>query len=74
MVLVWRGRILLLTKNISGSGGSLRDYHNWITRVDIESRGGYRSPTIHYSYHNQGEHGILLNCSVDTVTGDVIVG
>ena len=29
--------------------------------VDVEGRDGYRSHKSHYSSHNQGEHGRLLN-------------
>ena len=40
------------------------------TRVYVEGRGGYRSPTSHYYSHNQDERGILLNFSGDAVDGD----
>ena len=44
--------------------------YNRGTRVDVEGGGRYRSLTIRCSSHNQGENGILLNLSEDTVVGD----
>ena len=46
---------------------------NWITRVDVEGRCGYRSPTTHYSSLNQCWFGRLLTFSGDSVDGDDIV-
>ena len=34
---------------------------NWVTRVDVEGRFGYRSPTSHYDPPNQYE---LVDCSL----------
>ena len=49
-------------------------FHNRVTRVDVEGKGGYRSQTRHYYSHNQGEHGRLLTFSGDTVGGDGRIG
>ena len=47
---------------------------NRLTIFGVKGRGGYRYPTSHYSYHNQGERGTLLDFSGDTVGGDGRVG
>ena len=39
------------------------------TRVHVEGRGGYRSPTRHHYPPNQGERVVLLNISGDNVDG-----
>ena len=49
-------------------------YYNLGERVHVERRGGYRSPTGHYSPPNQGELGRLLTFIGDTVGGDRRVG
>ena len=43
---------------------------NRVNRVDVEGRGGYRSPTSHYYPPNQGERGRLFTFSGDTVGVD----
>ena len=59
----------------SGSQDTNHSYSiNRGTQVEFEGRGGYRSPKIHYSSHNQVECGILLNFSGDTVDSDWRVG
>ena len=49
-------------------------YWNRGTIVHVEGRGGYRSLTIQYPPSNQGEYGILLAFSRDTVGGDGVFG
>ena len=44
------------------------------TIVDDKSRGGYRSQTSHYSFHNHGESGRLLTFSGYNVGSDGRVG
>ena len=41
-------------------------YRNWVTRVYVEERGGYRSQNSDCSFHNQGEYGRFLTLPVST--------